>query len=212
MSEFKKVKIYLEPVLKQEYVVKENDIFINDTRQYSWGCLSALKCERITCNGHAWNGTGIQTNIKFLYFTNDEDIKNGDYFINDDGVWQCNNNIIPTGLNPKKIVATNNKSLINLPFIPDSFVKEYCNNNGNIDEVEIEYIEDFVIGYANDRMRKFYGKPIINIDSNNCVIIRSIKNNWNREELETMIENYRLFAWKNSLTIKDKENWIKDNL
>lgn len=46
-----------------------------------------------------------------LYFLSDEPIKDGDYFKNDDGIWQCNNGIIPTGLNPKKIIATTNNSL-----------------------------------------------------------------------------------------------------
>jgi len=66
------------PVEDQKYQVKEGKFFINDSRKYNWGKLEALKCERVTVNGHAWNGIGIKTHINHLYFTTDEEIKKDD--------------------------------------------------------------------------------------------------------------------------------------
>ena len=69
--------MHLIPASKQEYQVKEGGLFINDTRKHSWGKLEPLRCERITQHGHAWNGTGIRTDICHLYITSDEEIKEG---------------------------------------------------------------------------------------------------------------------------------------
>lgn len=66
--------IHLLPKSEQKYQVKEGGLFINDTRKHSWGKLEVLKCERITQHGHAWNGTGIRTDICHLYITSDEEI------------------------------------------------------------------------------------------------------------------------------------------
>ena len=71
----KRTKIVMLPTANQKYQVNEGDIFINDSRQHSWGKLEALKCERVTSNGHAWNGSGIQTYINHLYFLSDERLK-----------------------------------------------------------------------------------------------------------------------------------------
>ena len=127
-----------------------------------------------------------------------------------------------------KIVATTDKSLVyltnngrvahNLPQIPESFIKHYC-EVGGIDEVEIEYMENFIDAYTEDRVRRFYGKHIIKVDFNNCVIIHPIiKESWNREELITTVidlflkereyrEKYSHFIDREDLT-----EWINKNL
>jgi hypothetical protein len=69
------------------------------------------------------NGVFVYTNTKpfvkesktlygvHLYVTSlDQEIVDGDWFINNDGVWLCSNGIIPSGLNPRKIIATTNES------------------------------------------------------------------------------------------------------
>ena len=63
----KPARVILLPAKSQTYQVVEGGLFINDSREFSWGGLEALKCERVTSNGHAWNGDGIKTYIKHLW-------------------------------------------------------------------------------------------------------------------------------------------------
>ena len=77
--EVKRAKVIMLPAKNQINQVSEGDIFINDSREYSWGKLEALKCKRVTSNGHAWNGNGIKTYINHLYIVDDSDIKEGDW-------------------------------------------------------------------------------------------------------------------------------------
>jgi len=86
-------------------------------------------------------------------------IKDGDWFINDDGLWQCNGGIIPTSKNPRKVIATTDKLFEHSPIggrevggfsghIPVSkihesfihvFVKAY-NDKNTITEVDLEVL------------------------------------------------------------------------
>jgi hypothetical protein len=96
-----------------------------------------------------------------FYFLSNDEIKNLDWFINNQGLWQCNNGIIPKGLNPKKVIATTNSSLkveddfdiheIPTQLVPvskalpqpsQSFIEKYVEryNAGNpITDVMVEY-------------------------------------------------------------------------
>jgi hypothetical protein len=77
-------------------------------------------------------------NPQHLYFTSDEEIKEGDWWIS------IANGIPPNGphnrksmwVSNKKIVASTNLSL-GLPAIPESFLKQYAAANGKIDKVKL---------------------------------------------------------------------------
>lgn len=69
-----------------------------------------------------------------------------------------------------------------------------------------------------DKMRRFYGKPKVKVDPNNCVNIHSIKNNWSREELITTVidlflkeREYRE-KYSHFIDREDLNDWIEENL
>ncbi len=70
----------------------------------------------------------------------------------------------------KKIIASTDESL-NLSLIPFDFIKEYCKLNGNINKISVEYE---ITKYPDLHLLKLY---------NNTISIKSIKNNWSREEV-----------------------------
>ena len=134
--------IYLIPTEKQEYQVKEGGLFINDTRKYSWGKLEALRCERVTQHGHAWNGTGIRTDICHLYITSDEEIKEGDWCIVGNGVSKLNTQFTSKEeINAiwKKIILTTDQDLIKdgVQAINDEFLEWFVKNPSR-EFVEVE--------------------------------------------------------------------------
>jgi len=161
-----KGKVVMLESKDQTHQVKEGDLFINDTRKYSWGNLEALRCERVTQHGHAWNGTGIRTDICHLYITSDDKIKDADYFIVNNTMHKCiglhkisgdiesDNGLCYDISKCKKVIATTDTSLFvlhdngmlgqgitNLPSPSESFIKAYIEayNNGNvIEDVLIE--------------------------------------------------------------------------
>lgn len=147
--------------------------------------------------------------LQHLYFTLNEEIKEGDLVLmnlrndSDDDDWfaidkvvEIENNYmyfsnsgVSTSLHKAtKIVATTDKSL-NLPLIPESFIKEFVESNGSIKEVEIER-----------KVCKRHEKIVTNVDypctclgtlqplkvnSNNEVIIcKEEKDTFTREDLE----------------------------
>ena len=238
----KKVKVVMTPTNSVNQI-DQGDLFINDTREHSWGKLEALTCERVTVNGHAWNGSGIRTNINHLCFVSDEEIKVGDWCVHlsrgyvfkvyNFGESNGSVTLIPSENNLpedlefllvdcKKVVATTDKSLVyltnngrvayNLPQIPESFIKHYV-NVGGINEIEIEYLEDFIDAYTEDRMRRFYGKPKVKVDSNNCVFTHPIKDSWSRQEVIGILKEYRnciMPVTQKEIDYLDK--WINKNL
>ncbi len=161
-----------------------------------------------------------------LYLTSDEEIKEGDWcihtshgksiliqvkYIENKGqhiITECGQNC--WGDYCRKIVATTDKVLgfgngyhgwYPLPQIPQQFIEEYC-KVGGIDEVLIKY------GF----IEKINKVPIwkLKLDSNNCVIISSVKESWNREEIEALLVKYwRESDGKNGIAMT---NWIKENL
>ena len=82
-----------------------------------------------------------------LYFTTDEEIKEGNWFINTNfqKIYQANSenskNIIEFGPHPeiRKIIATTDPEL-ELPQPSQAFIKAYC-EQGGFDECDVEYVE-----------------------------------------------------------------------
>lgn len=167
-----KANVHMLPAKKQEYQVEKGELFINDSRAFSWGKLEALECERLTVNGHAWNGTGIQTYINHLYFTSNEKPGVGDWSINlnsphkhmelckIDNDIELERYVNKDGNDCRKIIATTDKYLnqygimcadkniarpcINIPQPPQSFLKEYVNTEG-VDKVFVEVDKNWII-------------------------------------------------------------------
>lgn len=117
-------------------------------------------------NGKLYNGNLSDTTIshyicQHLYILSDEEIKEGNYFINFDGVWQYN--LVKPNGNAKKIIASTDPSLINitretylnrsikveeLPQIPQSYLPIYAkayNEGKQINEVELEVESDKIV-------------------------------------------------------------------
>lgn len=158
--ETKRAKVIMLPTNSINQVNK-GDLFINDSREYNWGKLEALKCERITSHGHAWNGNGIQAYINHLYITTDDEIKEGDWCIdlNDNNyLFQVTSEFLVDNKNNlkfiKKIIATTDSSLMylsnngrigyNLPQPSQGFIEKYIKeyNKGNIiTDIIVEYEE-----------------------------------------------------------------------
>lgn len=179
-----------------------------------------------------------------LYFLSDEEIKVGDWWYNSStglifqvssdnvAMYNQNSNMDRTGL--KKIIATTDKSLGEIPNsipgfnFPDKlglpqpsqqfieiFVKEY--NKGNIiTEVMVEYeaMNTTIVG------RKYNDfEPKIN-PKDNTITIRKVKDSWSREEVEEKLNDLHLFIRANAISdnsvriliSKMVKEWIKENL
>ena len=97
-----------------------------------------------------------------------------------------------------------------LPQIPQSFIKQYVESGGKIDEVELE-CENIqkTINYHKDLWEDNW---IIKTDSNNCVIVHPIKNSWSREEVIDIIYKSSYVLSNGDMTKKYADNWIKNNL
>lgn len=223
----KKVKVVMTPTNSVNQI-DQGDLFINDTREHSWGKLEALTCERVTVNGHAWNGSGIRTNINHLYFISDEELKDGEWCyeskMKGNKIFEYDSsNIWHKGA--YKVVATTDKSLVyltnngrvgyKLPQISQEFIENYC-EVGGVDEVEIEYYK-----YAEELNgtslipRDLYR---IKVDSSNCVFVHPVKDSWNREELITTVidlflkEREHREKYSHFIDREDLTEWINKNL
>jgi hypothetical protein len=217
-----KGKVVMLEAFVQTHQVTEGELFINDTRKHSWGKLEALRCERVTQHGHAWNGTGIRTDICHLYVTSDDKVVKGDAsnFIFEGKIYLSSTSSIVEHVDftkAKKIIASTNKTL---PFQPpspsESFIKAYIEtyNNGNVIEdvlVELECPQCQEWGYVsqcrNNCNQKFLQPKL----KDNNIIIRKVKDSWNREEVAQIIEN---FSWEctQGVTQNQVKNWIEENL
>jgi hypothetical protein len=215
-----KGKVVMLESKDQTHQVKEGDLFINDTRKYSWGKLEVLRCERVTQHGHAWNGTGIRTDICHLYITSDDKIKEGDWYLTDNNkVLQCTKTIF--GLvyadndhgrqikHCRKIIATTDPSL-GLPQPSESFIKAYIEayNNGNVIEdilIEVYKEEDYEYSYH-------YHIDLKLKDSN--IIIRKVKDSWNRDEVQQLLSDLSadLYHKRIGNGLAAIEKWIEENL
>ena len=233
------IKVVHLPTEDQTYQVKEGDYFINDSREHSWGKLEALKCERITAHGHAWNGSGIQTYINHLYITVSQDvepIKEGDYLIHNNVVVKCLKG--EKWLGERKIIATTDPKLIYspnwkgkevtdclaIPQVQQSFLKEYVSNPEGEWEVEYEFKRVECYNYNGDHIGKscscksgdFRDVYELKLNQDNTVNITSVEEKmYSRKEVESILFQYAEdeHAWFSCKSEVDSfNNWIKENL
>jgi hypothetical protein len=117
-----------------------------------------------------------------LYKCNDKPFTNPEWFKNESG----------DTVKAYKVIASTDKSL-NLPSPSNAFIQKYCEMNGKIDEINVEYIEvDVTETYAGV---EFYGETevvigydeIPKISPDNTITIKPIKNRFNREEVVNIL-------------------------
>lgn len=166
-----------------------------------------------------------------LYFTTDDEIKEGDWCIDVDefGGMILNiaypKNIRPAHLQQLKIIATTDKLKVivkkgkffnkgkYLPQPSQAFIEKYCKEDG-IDEVLVEY--ERIDTYPKTLNDTNWGKLIPKIDSHNTITIHPIKDSWSREEHIADLEAIYMLGInveKNKEDYKTNfDGWIKDNL
>jgi len=120
-------------------------------------------------------------NPQHLYFTSDDEIKEGDWYIDDTDTIRksltSDKNYWEVRKNEVKIIATTDTKLgyfqrepkspyfEQLPQIPQSFIEKYV-KLGGIDEVNVEYEHDDTVPYPKLRLK---------VDSHNTITIHPIK-------------------------------------
>jgi hypothetical protein len=166
-----------------------------------------------------------------LYFTTDEEIKEGDWFYNVNYKkvlpWEKS---FHQHIGTKKIIATTDTKLgikcdcaikcdlctgeHVFPQPSQAFIEKYV-KQGGIDKVDVEYGEDC------ERHNELEGAPVIEkwswlkINDDNTITIHSIKDSWNREEVEYLLFKYAEdeHAWFSTKGETDEFNkWVKENL
>lgn len=168
-----------------------------------------------------------------LYFTNDDKIKGGDWYISGltGNILQLSDNE-SSFKSDKKIIATTDKSLKSnispylfknggacksknfyLPQPSQAFIQKYC-EQGGIDKVLVEYEKEinYIAYYDEDNC-----KPIFKIKTNshNTITIKRLKDSYTREEVESLLFQYAEdeHAWFSCKSEIDSfNNWIKKNL
>jgi len=164
-----------------------------------------------------------------LYIVTDDEIKEGDYCIEDIGgaVFgpYSKGDVVE---NPKKIIATTDpdlyytqqnghlgQAIIQIPQIPQSFIEKYC-RKGSIDEVEVEYERRALNGEWKDvLLPSEWGnigenptRPKVN--SHNEITIHPIKDSWTRAEVYKIAKvSYRMGAQNHEdATIERFDEWF----
>lgn len=155
---------------------------------------------KLRCNYSNRYANVLVEKAQHLYFTTDEEIKEGDWYIDD-----CN--LIRQAVTSdkdywdrrptyKKIVTSTDKSL-GLPQPSQAFIQKYC-ELGGIDEVDIE-LKSSDLDY-------FFGD--LKVDSHNTITIHSVKDSWSREEMFQLMDNYQNYLIETDRTVKSFEEWF----
>ncbi len=149
--------------------------------------------------------------VHHLYITSDEEIKEGDWYIGDNIIY---NLVTKTnGMNPQKIISTTNPAL-KLPQPSKSFIDKYIDeyNKGNVvSKVEVEYVQ-----VPNQIFISEIDAPYIQLKVNpdDTINIKPIKESWSREEVINLLDDFNTTG-KFSDPYKNKiefDKWIEDNL
>ena len=144
-----------------------------------------------------------------LYITTDEEIKEGDWFINTNfqKIYQANSenskNIIEFGPHPeiRKIIATTDKlgycidekdglTGYHLPQPSQAFIKKYC-EQGGIDEVDVEYVRDMDSMQLNVDSKGEISSWYLKVDSHNTITThRIVEKMYSIDDIEAYCEKY----------------------
>ncbi|MCK9273206.1 hypothetical protein M0P65_06700 [Candidatus Gracilibacteria bacterium] len=117
--------------------------------------------------------------------------------------------------NCHKVIATTDPSL-NLPLIHQSFIEEYVEKQGKINELMINLID---VGGEEWMGDDYTGEPYWNeilkveVNKDNEVIIHPVKESWTREEILSFIGKMQANNIIKSMVLADDFNeWITKNL
>lgn len=168
--------------------------------------------------------TEVGFTYNHIYITSNEDIKEGDWCIQNRNYLckiTCNQDRTQQGL--KKIIATTDNLTFddgyNSWFIPspsDGFIKKFIeryNTGTPVTKVMVEYEEYPITTYGMSD-----GEPEtdtrLKVDKDNCITITSIKETWTREEVEKVIHTICGTMYKaNTLYAPHTvQEWIDQNL
>ena len=186
--------------------------------------------------GFLWCSTTLEykktthASPQHLYFLSNEEIQVGDYYCaigmrtDKHGINLCDTERLKEICNTmsfttKKVVATTDTSL-NLPLIPQEFIQEYVESNGNIDEVFVEFkivADDFINGKETEGRGTIWKNELAISkvkDTWNYIIIQS-KESWTKDELikyckDAFNAGYEFRSNVNSIVTFEK--WLAQNL
>jgi hypothetical protein len=179
--------------------------------------------------------------FKHIYITSNDEIKDGDWclFFWDGGQigsgkpqqYQPNKgHVLNKGL--RKIIATTDTSLKlpipeglaeypmsytpkSLPQPSDKFIESYIdahNKGGNIERVLVEY--ELFDEYGNIIMGDLQRESdTVRLKlKNDNIVIKKVKDSWSKDEVCNLLNEYRVYTWKNGSTANDLIKWIEENL
>ena len=184
-----------------------------------------------------------------LYILIDDEIKKEDFVIQNNQICIAKFNkpiLFPYKggngidlIDGKKIISSTDPSL-NLPKPSQAFIKKYCESNGEIDKIMVEYNQQYlhsiydedngsdnwtkiskeefeIKSSKRDYFDEFDLREWIKTNSKNEISISSVKNNWSREEVkELIIESFRqgFYQGKEDEFLKREtiQNWIKETI
>ena len=164
-----------------------------------------------------------------LYFTSDEEIKEGDWILDTiTGRIAQNINTCIKKFNDaiKKIIASTDTSL-GLPQPSTAFIEKYiseCNKGNIIERVMVEYLKIHV-GWEPDYSFEDEGiegsketyQFIPKVSKDNTITISKVKDNWNRNEVIEFTERYTRMVQEKEIQLNaykaiHNQNWINKNL
>jgi hypothetical protein len=105
-----------------------------------------------------------------------------------------------------------------LPQPSDKFIESYIsahNKGGNIERVLVEWEYKEIWDDINSLLipiRKpdaIISKPKLKEDN---IVIKKVKDSWSRDEVCNLLNEYRVYTWKNGSTANDLIKWIEENL
>ena len=164
---------------------------------------------------------GLQENFH-LYITSYDEIKEGDWYLEpnvDIKPTQCKK-ISELTKDDKKIIATTNPLLD--PCCDDGLPK-VCNCNLGLPQPSDKFIQAFIDAYnKGEKIDKVLVEYVIHPNSfvplripklkDNNIIIKRAKDIWSRDEVCNLLNEYRVYTWKNGSTAHDLSKWIEENL
>lgn len=173
---FKKCKVVMLPTEKATSIIKN----IKDNK-LSFGKIIEPQFVRYGEQG------------QYLYILSDDEVKENDHIFNfaatnqDNIIVHCQTlgSLMAAKNNAdvwKKIIATNDPILnkIGISELPDSFIKEYC-ENGGFNEIMVEYEPNLLYPMVQFNNTKLKVAP------DNTITTKKVKENWSREEIIALV-------------------------
>ena len=196
----------------------------------------AEKCIIVNTNGTFWKPLdktyftqdylkSIPAKSYHLYILSDEEIKEGDYFV--DLSTETIHNSFPHGTNDpyglRKIIATTDNSLkkmnkdsyiYSLPKPSNEFLKKFCEMNGKITEVNVEMYKHIIGNQGAMSFPEFETELRIKTCSDNTITIKPVvEKTYTESQVRDILLTYRRDHGNiHPLGLTAFDEWIEDNL